>query len=562
MALAVVPVRPNSTLQMGSPGNSVVGAATADAALADSSDGTYVQLTSVCRLDDEVIRVGFPTPTLPAGAKVFSVALRRRIQKVVVTDPVNFPPPVCHSWLRCLLGLIEIAGQIQEARKSYFQSTCPTSTTTSDWTEENLGSIPPPAGAVWDLNTLTGLTYDIGAEPGIYTLRVSAVFVDITYQRQSAVTATGPTGSSTDTRPTVTWNYTSEDSQPQQQYRVAVYTAAQLTQDGFSPFVTTPIQASGWTPGTAWSSSSGWLLGENLQWTLTSDLTDGQYTAFVQAGARWSGTGDFPTEVSSTTWTRAATPVFPPPPAVLDSAVFDADTRRVVLTFEPGGSTPATTAFTVQGSADAGITWVDIPRLTYVPADGVSPITDYDYNFYALNTETRYRVISYNGSILNAAIGPSNEKSVTPVGGQHLLRDPGNPLVWAVLPIAAPRAGEGIKTTERQIQGTFTPIGTAGSTVLPIVVSGSNSGVEYEIEALFINGEPSFGSYESVVQLQRSGSVLLWQRPDGNIWVKLGPGVSGRDTEETYDAVPGNPRRILWRRRKLTLTEQDPPTFY
>lgn len=564
MALAVVPVRPNATLQMGSSSNSVVGAASADVALADNSDASYVQLASRCRLDSDVIRVGFPTPPIPAGARVYSVGLRRRIQTVVVTDPRE-PPPVCHHWLRCLLGLIEVAGQLPEPRKTFFSTACPTSPVVSEWKEEDLGTLTTaPGGQPWDPATnLTNLTYDIGrGDDGLAALRVSAVFLDITYQQASSVTVTGPTGSTTATRPTISWTYSSPDSQPQQSYRTAVYTAEQVAQPGFVAFAVTPVQASGWTPGTPWSSTAGWLLGEDLQWALTSDLTDGQYRAFVQARSRWPGVGEFPTEVASTTWTRAATPVNPPPPAALTSVVFEPAANRVRLTFAPGGSSPPTTAFTVRASRDNGLTWVDIPRLTYLPANGANPVTDYDYAFYELNAETRYRVVSYNGSVLNASTAPSNELSVTPTGDQHFLKHPSNPLLNTVLPLAAPKPGEGIKVTERQVQGIFRRIGGAGSTMLPIVVSGPSNGLEYELEALFVNGEPSFDYYRPVVQLQRSGSVLLWQRPDGNTWVSLGPGIGGRDTEETYDAVPGSPRKVGWRRRKLTMTEQEPPIFY
>lgn len=562
MALPVVTVQPSSTIQTGLPSNTAVGAATMHAALADSSDSTYVQLTQLARLDSEVIRVGFPTPTIPAGAKIYSVGLRRRIQTVVVTDPINLPPPVTYTWLRCLLGLIEVSGQAQQPRKSFVSRSCPTSTVTSGWIEEDLGSVPPPAGSVWDSTTLTNLTLDIGRDPAVQTLRVSAYYLDVTYQRLSGVAVTGPTGSSTATRPTVTWTYSSSDSQPQQGYRTAVYTAAQVAAAGFAAFTTTPIQASNWTSGTSWSSDSGWLLGEDLLWTVTSDLTDGTYYAFVQSRAKWSGSGDFPTTIASTTWTRAATPVSPPPAAVLDSAVFDTANQRITLTFEPGGPTPATTAFTVQASRDNGVTWVEIPRLSYVPANGSSPIIDYDYNFYELNVPTRYRVLAYTGTPLKAATAPSNELSVTPAGSQHLLKHPGNPLLNTVLPIAAPKPNEGIKVTEKQIEGVFQPVGRAGSVVRPIVVKGPSSGLEYQLEALFIRNEPSFAFYGPVVQLQRSGVVLLWQRPDGNVWVSIGPGASGRDTEESYDALPGDPRKTYWRRRKLTFTEQDPPGFW
>lgn len=546
MALTVVTVQPSSTAQLGS--GTVVGAASAHAALADASDASYVQLAVRSRLDSQVIRVGFPTPSVPAGAKVYSVGLRRRVQTVVAGQP----QPVCHHWFRAVTGLIEIAGQLATPKKSFFNSTIPTSPTASAWVEESLGTYTTgPGGEPWDVTTnLANFAYEIGrGDDEATALRVSAVYLDVTYQAASTVTVTGPTGTGTATRPTVTWTYASPDSQPQQAYRVAVYTAEQVAAGGFTAFVTTPIQ------------ESGWLLGEDLQWTLTSDITDGSYSAFVQATSKWAGTGDFPTAVASTTWTRAATPASPPPPAVLSAAVFDAANNRVALTFAPSSASPVTTAFTVQASRDNGVTWQPIPSLTYLPANGMTPVTGYD-NVAPLNITSQYRVLSYSQSVLVAATSPSNVLSVTPYGDEHWFKHPTNPLLNTVVPVAAPKGGEGIKVTKRRMQGTFQLLGGAGSTVLPVVVSGPSYGDEYELELIFHRDQP-VDYWAAVDQLDRSGSPVLFQKPDGDqLWVSIGPGVSGRDTEETYNATPGNPRLVQWRRRRITLTQVDPPAYY
>lgn len=773
MALSVVTIRPNSTSQVGS--WSVSGAASAHAALSDNNDASYVQLLGPCRIDSQVLRVGFPTPSIPAGAKVYSVTLRRRVQSAAVTADV----PLCYHWFRCRSGTVSVAGQQQPVIKSFYNSPCPTTVTPAFTDETILTATTGPNGQPWDVTTnLSGLTYDLGRgdSSATTTLRVSEVYLDIAYQQVSTVAVTAPTGTVSDTRPTVTWTYSSPDSQPQQAFQVAVYTAAQVAAGGFAPFVSTPLQSSG-----------GLILGEDLQWTLPADLTDGSYSAFVQVQSRWAGPGDFYSVVASTAWTRTATaapapapvPVLlspPPAAAVFNSAVFDSANNRVGLTFTPGtpaatagtigatgaaatsggtgtttlpvsptavgdvlvlasnltstslsissvagggvttwtriagnfigttntlsiwlgrvttagaatitvtpsgsiaavthrmiaqqftsaggagttwsvdvagagrnnsssttvtyptvvpgganrayigygqttsvglttgatsgytvlldngnnqlvysntvsGSqsptaaqtsagvsstlgvtitatmTPATVAFTVQASRDAGQTWAPIPSLTYVPANALLSVTGYDY-VAPLNILSQYRAIAYAGGPLVAAASPSNVVSATPSDTRHWLKNPANPLLNTPLPVAAPQGQQGIKVTKRRLMGTFHLLGGAGSEVLPFVVAGPTYGDEITYELLFIDGDPNLPMtlWPAVDQLDRTGGTLLLQRPDGDqLWVRLGPGAAGQETEEAYDALPGNPTKVYWRRRKLLLTEVDSPAFY
>ncbi len=566
MTLTVLTLQPNSTPQLGS--NTVVtgGGGVASTALSDGSDASYVTVSGLCRLDSQVLRVGFATPTLPAGAQVYSVGLRRRIQSVVSGADV----PVCNHWFRSVDGPIVVAGQSVPPKKTFFDALCPTSPTTATWiTETVITSTSGPGGNPWYVTNpttglpgnLTGFTFDIGRGDASITssLLVSEVYLDITYQRLSTVTVTGPTGTVTSTRPTVSWTYSSPDSQPQQAYQVVVYTAAQVASTGFTPFVTTPLQ------------TSGVILAEDLQWTLTSDITDGSYSAYVRATSQWAGVGSFTTPIASTTWTRAATPASPPPAAVLNSAVFDSANNRVGLTFTPGAPSPATTAFTVQASRDGGATWLlpdgspSIPSLTYVAANGLLSVTGYD-EVAPINVTSQYRVIAYSGSPLVAATQPSNILTATPVGDQHWLKSPSNPLLNTQLPVAAPSdAGTGIKITKRRMQATFQLLSGPSAEVLPFVVSGPTYGDEYEIELIFIAGDPTVPMtlYAAVDQLDNSGETLLWQQPDGTqLWVKPGPGASGTDTTELYNSLAGDPTTTLFRRRKLVLTETATPSFF
>lgn len=553
MALSTVTVQPNSAVQLGIWG--FVTASSAWQAVSDGSDNTYVQLNAgLCRLDSQVLRFGFPAITVPLGSQIYSVGLRRRIQTIVAGHQI----PQCLHWFRCLVGEISVVGQAPQVFKTYFQSNCPTDPHTNTFVNESVFTATiGPDGQSWNLlsNLKSGnFFYDVGRGDSFLfsPLRISEVYLDVTYQQVSSVAVTAPTGVIPDTQPTVHWTYFSADSQPQQGYQVAVYTQAQTTASGFTPFVTTPIDG-----------TNGFALGEAQQWTLTIDLTNGQYVAYVQTQAAWSGPGKFLSSVGSTSWTRSATG--PPPGAILQSAIYDNTNNRVGLTFIPSGSSPPTASFTVQASRDGGQSWLAIPSLTYFPANANSSVTAYDY-VAPLNTTSSYRVISYGGDPLQAASAPSNVLSATPVDNRFWLKDPTNPLLNVILPIAAPKQSDaGIKITKRRMQGAFQLLGGAGSQVLPFIVSGPTYGDEYEIELIFIEGDPNYPmtNWAVVDELDRTGGTLLLQKPDGTeLWVVTGPGASGQDTEETYNALPGDPTLTHWRRRKLVLTQVDPPPFY
>jgi hypothetical protein len=422
-----------------------------------------------------------------------------------------------------------------------------------------------PDGLPW--NTQTNLNassffYDMGRgdESVVSQLLVSEVYLDITYQQLSTVTVTGPTGTFQDTQPTITWTYASPDSQPQVSYQVAVYALSQTTAVGFVPFTTLAIDG-----------TNGWVLGADLQWVMTTDLTNGQYVAYVQVSSQWSGAGDFPSAIASTSWTRSVTVGggggsggLPPANAVLSSAVYDAPNNRVALTVSAGGPTPPTSVITVYASRNGQLSWNQIPSLTYVPI-GAGPLTVYD-EAAPLNITSYYRVLAYGGSPLQAAPNPSSVLSATPQTDRFWLKSPSNPLLNTVLPIANPKqSDQGIKITKRRMMGTFQLLGGAGKQVLPFVVFGPTYGDEYEVELIFIDGDLDYSMdlWSPVDRLDNSGETLLLQKPDGDqLWVVTGPGSSGTDTEESFIALAGDPRVVLERRRKLVLTQVDPPSFY
>lgn len=549
--LTTVTYQPTASPQLGS--WTAVGAASGWQAVSDGSNTTYVQLTSgICRLPSQVIEFTFPTPSLPTGAQIYSVSIERTVQAAPTGSQVQ-----CFHWFEAVPGTVAVGGQVPKPATTFFSSTLPTNSVANQWiTETVYTSTQAPDGTAWNAatNLASGnFAYWMGrGDLSNIPILVSEVYLVITYQSASSVTVTGPTGTVSTTQPTLTWTYANTNSQPQQGYQTAVYTQAQTTAVGFTPFSTTPIDG-----------TNGFVLGEDQQWTMNIDLTNGQYVAYVQAESQWAGPGSFLSAIGSTSWTRSASS--PPADAVFTSAVFDAVNNRVALTFAPGVGGSTTLAFTVYASRDGGQSWAPIPSLSYVAASGSSPLTVYDY-VAPLNEVSQYFVLAYSGSPLEASADPSATLSVTPTGDRPWLKDPSNPLANTILPIKAPKdAEDGIKVTKRRNMGAFQLLGGSGTEVLPFVVYGPTYGDEYELELTFMEGslDNPMTLWAPVDALDRSCNTLLLQFPDGtNKWVATGPGASSQDTEERFFVIPGDATTTAWRRRKLIMTEVAPPSFY
>jgi hypothetical protein len=561
VALTVVTIRPNSTSSIGAGTNTVTGAANAHTAWSDNSDLSYVQLTARCRNDPQVVRVGFPTPTIPAGAKVLSVGLRRRVATVATPAP-GVTPPVGLHWFRCLEGLIQIFGQALTPYKAPFTSQCPTDTTGGTFLEESLGSITTaPSGAAWDptTNLATGnFFYDYGRGDDVGgNHRVSEIYIDVTYQQQSTVAVTAPTGTVASTQPTVTWTFTSPDSMPQQGWRVMVYTAAQVAALGFVPFVSTPTL------------DSGPQLGEDLQWTVNGSLPDGTFTAYVQSSAKWSGPGDFLTAVASTTWTRTVAAggggqpaAAQPPNATLSSAVFDAVNDRVAITMVPSSSSPTTAAYDVQISRDGGITWDTPPSLTRVTATGMTPLTLYDY-LAPISAVSQYRILSYSLSSGKyvAAAAPSSTLSVTTSGLTWRLADPANPLNNCVIIPVNGKDGKANEITYPRMTATYQTLGGGGTEQPPIVRSGPVYGEAGTLVLRFQDAQ--LANWPLFLQQLQSGHTLLLKKSFAEqLWVRLAAGPNTQDPKLTYDVKPGSAKSIYWRQITLNYTQTRTPAFY
>jgi hypothetical protein len=113
------------------------------------------------------------------------------------------------------------------------------------------------------------------------------------------------------------------------------------------------------------------------------------------------------------------------------------------------------------------------------------------------------------------------------------------------------------------MQATYQLLSGSTSVVPPFVVFGPLYGDEYTIEFKFDSPDELASFWPAVVQLNQSATTLLFQRPDGtDVWVTMGPGASGQDTKETYNAIAGDPTTVLWRRWKIVLTQTWDPPYY
>lgn len=557
MALSVVTIRPNATVSIGSGTNTVVGAGSASAAWSDNSDSSYVQLTARCRNDPQIVRVSFPTPSIPAGAKVLSVGLRRRVATVAAgtTQPVGL------HWFRTLEGLIQIFGQQQIPYKAPFTTLCPTDTSGGTYVTESLGSLgSTQSGAAWDpaTNLASGsFFYDYGRGDDVGgNHRVSEIYIDVTYQQQSTVVVTGPANGAA-TQPTVTWTFTSPDSMPQQGWRVMVYTAAQVAALGFAPFVSTPLL------------DSGDQLGEDLQWTVNGSLPDGTFTAYVQSTAKWSGPGDFTTALASTTWTRTVATggggqpaAVQPPNATLSSATFDAVNDGIAITMVPSSASPTTAAYDVLISRDGGLSFQTPPSLTRIAATGMTPVVVHDY-LAPISAVSQYQILSYSMSSGKyvAAAAVSNTISVTTSGSTWRLADPANPLNNCVVTPKWGKDGKHNEVTYPRMTATFQTLGGGGTEQPPITRNGPTYGESGTLE-LWFSGDQLDNWALFLQQLQSGHTLLLKKAFAEQKWVRLAAGANTSDPKLTYDVVPGRPDVIQWRKVVLNYTQCRPPAFF
>jgi hypothetical protein len=537
-------MRPNSTVVGASGGVTLVGAAAVHTAWSDNTDTSYVQFTSRCRTPAQRVEVGFAAPSIPAGAQIFSVGAQVRVLQTV--SPA--PQPVHCGWFRCSRPQNIITTIVLGFLEFLFGWTVPQQPVSATYTIQNLPTqVTDPFGNPWTTASFTNFTMPVGRDDlAGNPSRISELYVNVTYSVQSTITVTAPTGTVTTTcRPTVIWTYANTQSDAQQAYQVAIYSAAQVAALGFAPFVSTPTDSTG-----------GWIFSEIQQWTADVDLTNGSWTAYVQVQQSWAGLGSFTSAAASTTWTQSMSGA---PVAVLSSAVYDTVNNWVRLDFVPSSSSPVTTSFAVQVSRDAAHqVWGPVRNYAQVAASGMSTITAYDYEAPS-NIASRYRVLAYDtvAGVAVPASAFSNTIDVTPSRQGFFLVNVFNPLLNCRLPVAY----MGEEVVKRRSEGTFDVIGQpplGQNHVNQVKVMGAYYGRNATLTLVFDEGRFA-GAFAAFEAIDGSNQVLLLQYPTGRQhYVSFGPGAVGSDAAYTWDLHPSG-TKTKYRIMTISITEVDAP---
>lgn len=321
-----VVLRPDGTTS--NPIATITGAATAHAAVNDSSDASY--LTS--DLAAGILELSMGTTSLPAGAVTKTLTLTVRADFAAVTD--SFVYIYAEGAIDCAFTPGSLLGNYSSAPTAvnYSQS----------WVDAMTFR--------WYSPVLTGeLLYD--------------VYATLVYATQPTCAVTAPTGSITTTStPSVTWTHTpGSDGGAQTRYQVRVFSAAEYTVSGFDPGVSPCTWTSGDTAGSNTSTTSG---------TLANSTT---YRAYVRTAQTINGQSHWSEWAYSSFSTSFTTPDITSVTVTGDNTYAR---HRIVVSRNTG--TPLWVTLDVERSDDSGTSWTAVRGAT-----GVTPAGDmwigYDY---------------------------------------------------------------------------------------------------------------------------------------------------------------------------------------
>lgn len=329
----------------------VTGAASAHAALADSSDSSYVTYEY-----GEVSVHGFADLSLPSGALPILAQLYAKTKAIGI-------------WSTVRMDTVLSTGSRRADHNVLVSWHVPTEVAAAMFWGVTDSEVDGAGGAISN-RTMTGnlVAYELALQ--------------VLYYLKPTVTVTAPTGTVDENQVTVTWDpiFDPQATSSPHHFVLKIFTAAQYGAGGFSPGSSSPLFEAGGS--TAVSSYTP----ENMA------LDDGTYRAYVRVSA-----GNTPDHWSS--WAHSEFTVDAPNPGVPVLSLTAAPlTGSIEIGLDDTAGDIATNLFEVQRSEDAGVSWVNVRTST---GDGrvTNAGTVAVHDFEAPNgREVRYRARAFNAA--------------------------------------------------------------------------------------------------------------------------------------------------------------------
>jgi hypothetical protein len=266
--MATYTLRPNANWNNASAFTISGGSGSVHAALADSSDTTYITRTSTTA--PASYEAEFGTQALAATERIVYVNLRARIS---VGTSGN---------AQLSLGVIS---DRNGRTVSYSVPYTKQNTFALAEVDTALKLTASPTGAAWTQTAIDNLVVKFsdnattsGDRANLYEL-----YIDVVTTAQPTVTVTAPSGTVTDTTfPSVTWTYADADGDPQSAYEIKVFDSTTYSGGSFSADTSTPTV------------ETGVVASSNDGQTLEADLADGTtYRAYVRVAQLVNGSNYF-----------------------------------------------------------------------------------------------------------------------------------------------------------------------------------------------------------------------------------------------------------------------------
>lgn len=535
--------RPDGTVSLGS--WTVSGAATAHAALsAPDSDTSFVQNANRCMTVSQKLRLtiaDWTTSDIPVGAKIKAIRATARCGTISgITKQPN-----CRLWFACaVIDLIDDFFPIVRIVLILFPWLCPRPPSSSPgtaWVLKELEYAPRDSqNQEWTLDAANGFEVHLGRDDAGTNLKISEVYVDAIFNEQPVGTATGPTGTTTDTtRPTITWTYSDPESDPQAASRVLIFNDAQYGAGGFDPLVTKPYTESGWT------------VGQDLSWVVNRDLVNDVYRAYVIVRQVWDGIGNHDSVPTFIGWTQNV----PGPPKPLLTATAEDDLNRIRLDAVKGGSSPATETLTFEYSDNAGIDWATVRNGNQVVVDGAGAATIWDYEA-PLNRARWYRVTAYRTlGAIKVGSDISDTAMATPRTKSFWLKDPQVPALNMEFPVGY-KGDIPLQTRASTFVKPLTQID--GRPARSIYIGGPLYGREGRLTMVFAEDDQS--NWAAFNNLFAGGRELLYQLPIGeNYYIALGDRIEVGDWDIDFGATDDIVPEVMYRVASVAYEEVNAP---